>query len=152
MKLDETDKRLISALQRNGQMPAHELAELMNLSTSQAGRRRQRLEAEGMIRGYAARVTPEKVGLMVQAFVQVQMQSHGVEGARSFATLVETQPEITDAWILTGEADYLLRIYCADLSALNRLIQDILLPHPAVNRVQSQLVMEQLKTDAPLPV
>ena len=53
---------------------------------------------------------------------------------------------------LTGEADYLLRIFCADLAALNRLVQQVLLPHPAVSRVQSQIVMDKVKPDAPLPL
>jgi DNA-binding Lrp family transcriptional regulator len=53
---------------------------------------------------------------------------------------------------LTGEADYLLRVWCADLAGLNRLIHERLLPHPAVARVQSQIVMDQLKADAPLPI
>ena len=52
---------------------------------------------------------------------------------------------------MTGDADYLLRVYCADLSALNRLIHDVLLPHPTVGRVHSQIVMDQLKPDGPLP-
>jgi DNA-binding Lrp family transcriptional regulator len=52
---------------------------------------------------------------------------------------------------LTGDADYLLRAYCEDLNALNRLIHEVLLPHAAVSRVQSQIVMDQLKRDAPLP-
>jgi DNA-binding Lrp family transcriptional regulator len=62
------------------------------------------------------------------------------------------QPEIVGAWTLTGEADYLLRVYCADLDALNRLVQGVLLPHPAVSRVQSQIVMDRIKPDAPLPL
>ena len=52
---------------------------------------------------------------------------------------------------MTGDADYLLRVYCEDLPQLNRLIQDVLLPHPAIARVHSQIVMDQLKHDAPLP-
>ncbi|MGB2201462.1 MAG: Lrp/AsnC ligand binding domain-containing protein, partial [Pseudooceanicola atlanticus] len=60
-------------------------------------------------------------------------------------------PEITSAWTLTGEADYLLRIYCTDLSALHRLIHEVLLSHPTVTRVQSQIVMDQFKQDGPLP-
>ena len=52
---------------------------------------------------------------------------------------------------MTGDADYLLRIYCSDLPDLNRLIQDVLLQHPAVAGVRSQIVMEQLKTDGALP-
>ena len=71
--------------------------------------------------------------------------------ADNCATLVATRPEIISAWTLTGEADYLLRVWCADLPGLNRLIHQVLLPHPSVARVQSQIVMDQFKPDAPLP-
>lgn len=149
--LDEIDSRLLTALQRDAHLTAQELSALLHLSPSQIGRRRQRLEEAGYILGYAARLDPARIGLSVQAFVEVQMSSHDPEAARSFARLVSTRPEIISAWVLTGEADYLLRVYCADLSALNILIQQVLLPHPAVARVQSQIVMDQLKADAALP-
>jgi DNA-binding Lrp family transcriptional regulator len=124
---------------------------MLHLSPSQIGRRRQRLEADGYVIGYAARLDPARIGLVVQAFVEVQMNSHGPEQAKTFARLIDTRPEIISAWVLTGEADYLLRVYCADLPALNILIQEVLLPHPAVARVQSQIVLDQLKADAALP-
>ncbi len=149
--LDEIDARLLAALQKNAHLTSEALGELLHLSPSQAGRRRQRLEAEGFVTGYAARLDPERIGLTVQAFVQVQMASHAPAVAESFASLISTLPEVISAWTLTGEADYLLRIYCADLPALNRLIHQRLLPHPAVARVQSQIVMDQLKADAALP-
>lgn len=150
--LDETDKQLLALLQRDAHLTAQELGERLNLSASQAGRRRQRLEAEGLITSYAARLDPSRLGLAVQAFVQVQMTRHGLETSTAFARLVALQPEIVSAWTLTGEADYLLRIYCENLSSLNRLIHQVLLAHPAVARVQSQIVMDQFKPDAPLPV
>ncbi|KPP91432.1 MAG: AsnC family transcriptional regulator [Rhodobacteraceae bacterium HLUCCA08] len=150
--LDEIDKRLLSALQADAQATAQDLAEVLNLSASQIGRRRQRLEALGLIRGYAARLDAQKLGLSVQAFIQVQMTTHGTEPARGFAAFVARQPQVVSAWTLTGEADYLLRVYCADLPALNRLIHDVLLVHPAVARVQSQIVMHQFKQDAALPI
>ena len=149
--LDTLDLRLLSALQKNAHLTAQELGEVLNLSPSQAGRRRQRLEAEGYIEGYTARLSAQKLGLSVQAFIQVQLGTHGPEQARKFATLISTRAEIVSAWTLTGDADYLLRAYCDDLNALNRLIHEVLLPHDAVSRVQSQIVMDQLKRDAPLP-
>ena len=149
--LDATDTRLLSALQQNAHLTAQELGEMLNLSPSQAGRRRQRLESEGYIEGYSARLNPLRLGLHVQGFVQVQLGTHGPEQSKEFARLVRTRPEITSAWTMTGEADYLLRVYCSDLPALNQLIHDVILPHPAVARVQSQIVMDQLKRDAPLP-
>lgn len=149
--LDPTDTKLLAALQKDAHLTAQQLGDLLNLSPSQAGRRRQRLEAEGYIEGYSARLNPAKLGLAVQGFVQVHLGSHGPEQSKGFARLVASQPQITSAWTMTGEADYLLRVYCADLQALNTLIHEILLPHPGVSRVQSQIVMAQLKRDAPLP-
>lgn len=149
--LDNTDCRLLSALQKDAHLTAHQLGELLNLSPSQAGRRRQRLENEGYITGYAARLDPEHLGLHVQGFVQVHLGTHGPEQSAGFARMVKTRPEIISAWTMTGEADYLLQVYCADLPALNSLLHEVILPHPAVARVQSQIVMDQLKRDAPLP-
>ncbi|MFG5384540.1 Lrp/AsnC family transcriptional regulator [Yoonia sp. R2-816] len=152
MELDPTDLKLLAALQRDSTLTAQDLGETLNMSASQAGRRRQRLEAEGYIAGYRAYLNPEKVGLTVQAFIQIVMATHTEQNARDFVRLTRTRPEIVGAWTLTGEADYLLRVYCADLTALNLLVQQVLLPHPAVSRVQSQIVMERVKPDAPLPV
>ena len=150
--LDDTDRRLLRALQTNALLTAQELGDKLNLSASQAGRRRQRLEAAGVLKGARAVVDGAAVGLDVQAFVQVQMAGHTAEGARAFHRLVRATPEVTAAFTLTGEADYLLRVRCADLAALHRLIHDVLLPHPAVARVQSQIVMDQMKPDGPLPL
>ena len=151
MTLDDIDKRLLAALQKNAHLTAQELGEKLHLSPSQAGRRRQRLETEGYIQGYTARLNPERLGLTVQGFVQVHLGTHGPEHSASFARLLATRPEIVSAWTMTGDADYLLRVYCAALPSLNRLIHDVLLPHGAVAKVHSQIVMDQLKRDGPLP-
>ncbi|MCO6382935.1 MAG: Lrp/AsnC family transcriptional regulator [Vannielia sp.] len=152
MTLDATDSALLRLLQQDANQTAEALGARLGLSPSQAGRRRQRLEATGLIAGYHARVEPEAVGLGVQAMIQVHMAAHAPDAAQSFARLVERRDEIVSAWVMTGDADYLLRIYCNDLPALNRLVQEVLLPHPSVARVQSQIVMAQLKPDGPLPL
>jgi DNA-binding Lrp family transcriptional regulator len=149
--LDEIDKRLLDALQKDAHLTAHQLADTLNLSASQVGRRRQKLEAAGVIRSYTARLDPRKLGLEVQGFVQVHLGTHGPEHSASFARLIANRAEIVSAWTMTGDADYLLRVYCEDLPALNRLIHEVLLPHKAVARVHSQIVMDQLKRDGPLP-
>lgn len=149
--LDSIDIRLLAALQRDAYQSAQQLSDSLNLSASQIGRRRQRLEAEGHITGYVARLDAAKLGLSVQGFVQVHLSTHGPEHSKSFGQLVRTRPEITSAWTMTGDADYLLRVYCRDLAALNTLIHDVLLTHPTVAKVHSQIVMDQLKPDSPLP-
>lgn len=147
-----TDLKLQAALQRRADRTAQELGEHLNLSPSQAARRRARLEAQGVIAGYRARLDPARLGLDVQAFVEVQMTAHNADNAASFLRLVGTLPQVVACWTLTGDADYLLRVWCDDLAALNALIQNRLLPHPAVARVQSQIVMDQSKADAGLPL
>ncbi|MEM6637945.1 MAG: Lrp/AsnC family transcriptional regulator [Pseudomonadota bacterium] len=151
-QIDRTDRALLAALQRDAHLTAEELGKLLNLSASQAGRRRQRLEQNGFIRGYGARLEPAAIGLGVQAFVQVQMERHEPEATAVFTRKVKEQPEVVSVWVLTGEADYMLRVWCTDLAALNHLIHQVILPHSGVARVQSQIVMDQPKTDAALPL
>ena len=150
--LDDLDIRLLAALQKNAHLTADALGDILNLSASQAGRRRQRLEADGYISAYIARLDPARLGLTVQAFVHVSMATHEPEAVRGFTRLVALRPEVISAWTLTGPSDYLLRVFCADLPALNELLHQVLLPHPAVARVQSEIVMDQMKADAPLPM
>ncbi|HRK42655.1 MAG TPA: Lrp/AsnC family transcriptional regulator [Gemmobacter sp.] len=150
--MDSLDTRLLAEVQRRADITAQELGVVLNLSPSQAARRRARLEAEGVIAGYRARLEPRKLGLTVQAFVQVQMAAHNADNAASFVRLVQSLPEVVGCWTLTGEADYLLRVWVSDLPGLNGLIHHRLLPHPAVARVQSQIVMDQPKADSGLPL
>ncbi len=152
ISVDDTDLRLLTALQVDAHMTAEALGSELGLSASQVGRRRQRLEAEGLIEGYRATLNAPALGLAVQAFISVQMATHDPAKVQTFTRILKLRAEVTSAWTLTGEADYLLRVYCENLSTLNTLIHQVLLPHPAVARVQSQIVMDQLKADAPLPI
>ncbi|TNC73481.1 Lrp/AsnC family transcriptional regulator [Rubellimicrobium roseum] len=146
------DTRLLAEVQRDAMVTSQELGDRIGLSASQAARRRQRLEAEGVIAGYQARLDPGRLGFGVQAFVQVQMAAHDPDAAHAFARLVATLPEVVGGWTIAGQSDYLLRVWCEDLGHLNRLVHGALLPHPSVARVQSQIVMDQLKPDTGLPV
>lgn len=152
MKLDSKDIALLAILQKDAQVSALELAEKLAMSASQIGRRRQRLEADGYIVNTPARLNAALLGLNVQAFIQVQTDSQTAKTHSSVAALIARTPEVVAAWTLTGESDYLFRVFCTDLSNLNHLIQNILLPHPAIGRVHSQIVMDQLKDDTALPL
>jgi DNA-binding Lrp family transcriptional regulator len=152
MTLDETDRLILRALQREGRLTSQELADKIGLSASQCARRRQKLEESGIISGYRATIDAAKAGATVVALIRIVMATHSKENSAAFRRLVETTPEILDAWVLTGEADYLLRVAVADLAALNDFVQEILLPQPIVARVQSQIVLSELKSNAPIPI
>ena len=150
--MDATDRRLLDLIQRDGTLTAEALGQALSMSASQAGRRRAGLEAQGYVRATVARLDPARIGLDVQAFVQVQVASHAPGHAKAFLQMLEAEPRVASVWTLTGEADDLLRVWCADLAALSDLVHRVLLPHAAVARVQIQIVMDQPKRDGPLPV
>lgn len=151
-ELDRADAAILEALQRNGRLTSQELAEEVRMSPSQCARRRQRLEEEGYIVGYRAVVDRRRVGVPIEVFIQVVMANHSQENAATFVELVQATPEILDAWTLTGSADYLLRVAVTDLDALSRLISGTLLRHPIVSRVQSQIVLVDLKSMSPVRI
>ncbi|MEM9047342.1 MAG: Lrp/AsnC family transcriptional regulator [Pseudomonadota bacterium] len=149
---DRIDAALLRLLQADARLTAQELSEQVHLSASQVARRRQRMEQTGIIRGYRAELDTARVGIGVEAFIQVVMATHERGQVADFVSRISGAEEIVAAWTLTGASDYLLQVMCADLAALNRLVQEVILPHKAVSRVQSQIVMERLKSGGPIPL
>jgi DNA-binding Lrp family transcriptional regulator len=150
--LDALDWRLLDALQNDASLTNAALAETVGLSASQVSRRRQRLEQEGVIRGYRAALEPSAVGLGVIVFIHVALDTHSRDNARRFRDLVKLTPAILEAHALTGEADYLLKVAVGDLKALARLVNEILMPHESVARVRSEIALETLKEPGVLPL
>jgi DNA-binding Lrp family transcriptional regulator len=150
--LDGFDCRLLAALQADGRLSNSALAERVGLSASQCARRRARLELDGLIVGYRAAVDPARLGLPVVAFVHVTLVRHAPDTARAFRDLVARTPAILQAYAVTGDADYLLRVAVSDLMALGTLLNESLLRHPSVKRVRSLLSLEELKDGGALPI
>lgn len=150
--VDGFDLKLLGVLQDNAALTNQEIAERIGLSASQISRRRQRLEQDGVIRGYRAALDPETLGFAVTAFVGVTLGTHTRENARKFRNMVTTMPEVQEAHTLTGDVDYMLKIVVPDLKALSRIINDDLLPLEAVQNVRSSIAMETLKDDNLLPL
>ncbi len=150
--MDAFDRKLLAAIQADGARTNQELAEQVGLSASQISRRRQQLEADGLIEGYAARLSAARLGFGVRAFVHVTLARHSPDNSRRFAELVARTPEVQEAHALTGEADYLLKVTVRGLADLAALINAVLLPHESVDRVRSEIVLETLKETAALPL
>ena len=150
--IDGSDLKLLSALQDNGAMTNQELADAVRLSPSQCSRRRQRLEQTGVIRRYRADLDPGKLGFGITVFIFVALATHSRNNARRFRDLVATLAMVQETHALTGDSDYLLKVVVTDLRALSALVNDVLLPHEAVERVKSSIVLETLKDDARLPI
>lgn len=150
--LDPADLRLLRALQQDGRLTNQQLAEQVNLSASQCSRRRSQLERDGVIAGYRALVDRDRVDLGIAAFVNVGLSSHTRNSAAQFAGYLSRIPEVVEAHALTGDMDYQLKVVVADLAGLSRLINDVLLPHEAVDTVRTSIILQTLKENAPLPL
>ena len=150
--LDIFDLRLLAALQRAGRSPNALLAETVGLSASQVSRRLARLEAEGVIAGYAALLRPEAVGLTVMAFSNVSLERHSEDLVHGFEQAVTARPEILDCWSVTGEADFVLRIVAADLNGFADFLSLQVLRIPGVRSVRSSIVLHRIKQTTALPL
>jgi len=150
--LDAFDVKILEALQKDGRLTNNELADRIALSASQCSRRRSRLEAEGYIRGYQARLDRQKVGLDLLVVVSVTLATHNRDNARRFAALVNDLPEVLEAYALTGEMDYHLKVATRGLAGLSRFVNDVLLPHDSVQHVKTSIVLDTLKNFEGLPL
>ncbi|PZM15945.1 Lrp/AsnC family transcriptional regulator [Rhizobium tubonense] len=151
-QLDTFDLRLLQELQKDGRLTNNELGERIALSPSQCSRRRTRLESEGYIRGYQANLDRQKLGLDMLVVISVTLATHNRDNARRFSQLVNGLPEVLEAYALTGEMDYHLKIATRGLAGLSRFVNDVLLPHESVQHVKTSIVLDTLKTFEGLPV
>ena len=152
-EFDRTDLRLLALLQRQGRATNAALAAQVNLSPSACLRRIQRLEATGVVSGYAARLDPQVLGLGLQAFVRVQLEKHGSAGIDRFVERVQGWDEVVACHALTGDMDYLLHVYVRDLEHFSHFLLDRLLNDSGVADVNSSFVLRTVKgfTGLPLP-
>ncbi|WP_299360535.1 Lrp/AsnC family transcriptional regulator [uncultured Paracoccus sp.] len=145
ISLDHHDIALLRALQRDGSMTAAALSQLVNLSPSQCARRRAALEQAGVIKGYVARLDAARLGIGLRAIVRVNLRAHGKRSDDDFVRFIDTEPVVQSAFSVSGDADYVLDVRCADLEAFAVFIHDHLLPHPQVGQVRSDIVLRTVK-------
>jgi len=150
--LDEFDRRILALLQEDARLTNNDLSARVNLSPSQCSRRRQRLEESGLIRGYHALLDRDRLGFSLVNIITVTLATHNRDNARRFADLVKRLPEVQDAYALTGEMDYVLKVVTRDLKALSEFVNEVLLPHESVQHVKTAIVLDTLKETGALPL
>jgi DNA-binding Lrp family transcriptional regulator len=150
--MDDFDVRMLAALQSDGRLTNYDLAERVGLSASQCSRRRTALEEAGIIASYHAQLSPDAIGLGVTVFVQVRLATHSPENSKRFVRLIDSLDEVQEAYALTGDADYMVKLTVPDLKALSHILNDVFLPHESVAHVHSSIVLDRLKQSARLPL
>jgi DNA-binding Lrp family transcriptional regulator len=150
--MDDFDIKLLKALQEDGRLTNNELAERIGLSASQCSRRRAALEESGVIESYHAVLSAEAIGLDVLVFVQVGLATQSPDSGQAFIKLVNGIEEVQEAFSLTGDADFLVKMAVPDLKTLSHILNDVLLPHRSVAHVHSYVVLDRVKQTTQLPL
>ena len=121
--MDSKDRQILRALQRNGRMTNQDLAAEVNLSPSPCLRRVKNLEKKGVIRGFSAQVDAAAYGLPITVFVRIRLERHNEEDVQRFERQVQTIEEVLECHVLTGAADYQLRVVVADLKTYEHFVR-----------------------------
>lgn len=150
--LDAIDTRIIAALQADGRLSNHQLAERVGLSPSPCLRRVKRLESEGYIEAYRAVLQRDRVGLGFTAFVTVKIEGHADLAADALQDAIIAMPEVVACHMVSGDSDYLLEVVVPDRESYQAFLVDKLLDLPIIKEVRSNIAIQPLKTAAPLPL
>ena len=151
-ELDQFDRKILALLQTDARLTNNEIGEKIGLSPSQCSRRRQRLEDQGIISGYHARLSREKAGLGLTSIIAVTLATHNADNAKRLADLFARLPNVQEAYQMTGEMDYYVKVVTPDLKALSALISEELLPHEAVQHVKTAIVRDSPKETTAIPL
>ena len=151
-ELDATDLKILRVLQRDGRISTTDLAEEVGLSATPCARRQKRLEEEGFIRGYHARLDAKKVGCGLQSFVQIRLNDHAEKTVADFEAALLRRPEVVACYAITGNSDFLIHVMTSDLEALSEFTTRTLLRMPAVRDTQSSIVLSVLKEEKAVPL
>ena len=150
--MDATDLKILEELQRNARIANVELARAAHLSPSPCLARVRALEASGMIDRYVTLLDAKKLGLAVSVLVQVTLERQVETALEAFERAVRERPEVMECYLMTGDADYLLRVLVPDVPAFERFILDFLSRVPGVGNIKSSFALKQVKYQTALPL
>ena len=150
--LDFIDLQLLTTLQNEGRIPVVELAKKVNLSATPCTLRMRRLEQEGVIIGYHARINPVALNQALMVFVTVSLKATDEASLKAFNAAVKPVKQILECHMLGGGFDYLLKIRVRDMPEYREILGSIIGALPMIESTHSYFVMEQVKESPLLPI
>jgi Lrp/AsnC family leucine-responsive transcriptional regulator len=150
--VDAIDLRILARLQQDARISNVELARAVNLSPSPCLTRVRALEAAGYIDRYVTLLDPKRIGLTVSVLVQVTLEKQIEPALETFEKAVRERPEVMECYLMTGDADYLLRVLVPDVPAFERFILEFLSRVPGVGNIKSSFALKQVKYQTALPL
>ena len=151
-QLDKTDLLLLKILQENGRISIKELAQRVHLSPTPVFDRVRRLEASGVIERYTTVLNAAKLGQGFLVFCSVKLRRMGKDIAHDFVERIKDIPEVAECYNISGEFDYLLKIYAPDMQYYNEFCINVLGTIESLGSIQSSFVMNPVKTSVGLPL
>jgi Lrp/AsnC family leucine-responsive transcriptional regulator len=151
-ELDRIDRRLLARLQQDGRIAVSQLAREVNLTVTPALERVRRLEADGYIEGYFARLNPGKLGLGLLAYVEVSLDRTTPDAFERFKQVALAHDEVMECHMVAGGFDYLLKIRVTDMESYRRFLGDRLAAVRGVQQTHTYFVMEEVKSTQKLVV
>ncbi len=151
-EIDDTDRRILRRLQKAGRLSNAELAEQINLSASACHRRVQRLEKEGIIKGYVALLSARKVDRPTTVFVEITLSGQSDDILDAFEKEVALIPDLLECHLMAGTADYLLKITAQDTDDFARIHRRYLSRLPGVAQMHSSFALRTVFKTTALPV
>lgn len=151
MTIDDTDRRILNALQRDAGQSLDALGTMVNLSRNACWRRIRALEAAGVIKSRVALLDAGKLGLGLTVFMQIRTNAHAPDWLEKFSVATRSMPEVLGVYRMTGELDYLIRARVADMADYDRLYQRLIRKVPLTD-VSASFVMEEIKETTHLPL
>ena len=152
VELDRVDVRILAELQANAKLTNVELASRVHLSPSPCLTRVRTLEERHVIDRYVTVLDPHALGLNVSVFIQISLEKQTKDALDIFEAAVMERPEVMECYLMSGDADYLLRVVVSDIQALERLIIDKLTPISVVANIRSSFALKQVKYKTALPL
>jgi len=149
---DAIDWRILHLLQEDARLTNVELSRAVNLSPSPCLARVRALEAAGFISRYVTVLDPLKLGLQVSVFIQVRLERQIEPSLEAFEKAMLERPEVMECYLMTGDADYLLRVVVPDIQALQQFIVNFLSRVQGVGNIQSSFSLKQVKYQTALPL
>ncbi|MDR3396276.1 MAG: Lrp/AsnC ligand binding domain-containing protein [Pandoraea sp.] len=143
--LDRLDRRILTLLQQDGRMSMKDLSEQVGLSITPCIERVKRMERDGVIMGYFARVNPAALGASLLVFVEITLDHKSGNMFDQFRREVLRIPEVMECHLISGDFDYLIKARIREMSEYRKLLGDILLQLPGAVQSKSYVVMEEIK-------
>jgi Lrp/AsnC family leucine-responsive transcriptional regulator len=152
MPPDPIDWKILARLQDEARISNVDLAKAVNLSPSPCLTRVRALEEARVISRYVTLLDPLKIGLTVSVFIQVSLEKQMRNALDTFEASVLARDEVMECYLMTGDADYLIRVVVADVQSLERFIVDYLAKIPGVASIKSSFALKQVKYKTALPL